>query len=338
MPSGVYERTPEQKQRMIELLKKSRETPEARRNISEAQKKVSGTPEARKANSDRVKKYFESPEARKRHSEIQKKAKSNPEYRKKASEKTKKYFEEHPDAGKKHSDFMKRRLEEHPELNTKHSEAMKQYYDTPGSREKQSAALKKYYTENPDSLIKNGAAIKKYFAIPGSREKHSETQKRIKSSTAWRKKQSDALLKSFYDKQWYGSVTYDTRPQYCVKFRIVKPKVRAFFNHTCVVCNKIESGRSHEVHHVFYDKEACCLKDIDGVYYSNLHSRDHTQKDYCIGLNPNYFILLCSSCHKKTNGKFETRQRWADQFKELIDIKYGGICWKEPNVETFKSQ
>ena len=194
------------------------------------------------------------------------------------------------------------------------------YERTAEARKKQSEAQKKVQG-TPEARKKNSEAHKKYFEDPEARKSLSEVHK-----------------KRWEDKYWYGSVTYNTKPQYCVKFKIVKPKVRAFFNHTCCVCGKVENGKAHHVHHVFYDKKSCCLEDVDGLYYSNLHTRGHREKDYCIGENPNYFVLLCGSCHAKTSRMdFELRSCCADWFKDLIDTKYGGICWKEPELETFKS-
>ena len=59
------------------------------------------------------------------------------------------------------------------------------------------------------------------------------------------------------------------------------------------------------------------------------HILEHPEKDYCIGENPNMFVLLCTTCHSKTNGNFERRARCADHFRDMINNEYGGICWTE---------
>jgi hypothetical protein len=124
---------------------------------------------------------------------------------------------------------------------------------------------------------------------------------------------------------WYGIVEkMNVSHIYCELWKDVNPRVHAFFDHKCVMCGTPENGRSHSGHHVFYVKEACCWQSDDGIYYTNLNASDHIQPDYCIGENPNYFVILCPSCHCKTNGKFENRKKWADYFKKMIDDYYGG--------------
>jgi hypothetical protein len=125
---------------------------------------------------------------------------------------------------------------------------------------------------------------------------------------------------------WYGNVRY-TEPQYCVLWKDVNPRVHSFFNYKCVECGEPENGRSHIGHHVFYVKKACCWYNENGIYYTNLNAKDHKENDYCIGSNPNYFVILCSKCHGKTNGNFANRKKWADHFKELIDTQYNGKCY-----------
>jgi hypothetical protein len=127
---------------------------------------------------------------------------------------------------------------------------------------------------------------------------------------------------------WYGNVNYDTRSvQYCEKWKDVNPRVHAFFNYECCLCGKKENGKSHIGHHVFYVKEACCWYNEDGTYYTNLNAPDHKEHDYCIGDNPNYFVILCPTCHGKTNGYFKNRKKWADHFRELIDKMHSGKCY-----------
>jgi hypothetical protein len=126
---------------------------------------------------------------------------------------------------------------------------------------------------------------------------------------------------------WYGVVTYPDLPRYCELWEDVNPRVHAFFNYECCLCHAPENGRSHSGHHVFYVKNACCWQSEDGLYYTNLNAKDHPENDYYIGENPNYFVILCASCHAKVNGKFENRKKWADYFRKLIDEKYGGVCY-----------
>jgi len=94
---------------------------------------------------------------------------------------------------------------------------------------------------------------------------------------------------------WKGGISYEP---YCPKFnKEFKERVRAFFNHSCVLCGR---DNSKDVHHVDYNKEACC---------------DQT---------PPIFILLCRHCHMKTN---YNREYWQEQFTKLINEKYSGKCY-----------
>lgn len=100
--------------------------------------------------------------------------------------------------------------------------------------------------------------------------------------------------------RWNGGSSFEP---YCVKFnKEFKERVRKFFNYTCVECGMSESenGRNLCVHHVNYDKEACCNKN-----------------------NP-LFVTLCTSCHTKTNNK---RENWEKHFTEIINSTYGGKCY-----------
>lgn len=76
---------------------------------------------------------------------------------------------------------------------------------------------------------------------------------------------------------WCGGRSFEP---YCPKFnRKFKERVREYFNRTCQICGitEIELGYHLCVHHVTYNKETCC--------------DDSTPR----------FIVLCSSCHTKTN-------------------------------------
>ena len=132
---------------------------------------------------------------------------------------------------------------------------------------------------------------------------------------------------------WIGSVQYKD-PQYCVLWKDVNPRVHEFFGYKCVECGALENGRSHIGHHVFYVKKTCCWYNDDGIYYTNLNAKDHKTHDYCIGENPNYFVILCPKCHGMTGGNFDNRKMWADHFKKLIDTQYGGKCYTEKQKST----
>lgn len=110
---------------------------------------------------------------------------------------------------------------------------------------------------------------------------------------------------------WKGGVSFEP---YCFKFNEeFRSRVRAFFNHTCLLCGKPQSENKYKtekkagkvqklnVHHVHYRKDACCSEDA-----------------------PRYFAPLCLECHRKTN---DNREYWEDYFENLIDTKFGGKCY-----------
>lgn len=111
---------------------------------------------------------------------------------------------------------------------------------------------------------------------------------------------------------WKGGLSINP---YCEKFnKEFKNRVRTFFEHRCVVCGKTmeENGnRLLDVHHVDYNKDACC----NG--------------------NNRLFVILCSSCHMKTNFN---REYWKEYFIKLIESDYEGKCYytKEEYKELFK--
>lgn len=109
---------------------------------------------------------------------------------------------------------------------------------------------------------------------------------------------------------WKGGISYEP---YCVKFNNdLRNRVRSFFENQCVFCGKTntENGMNLCVHHVEYNKNACC----DG--------------------KPVHFAALCRRCHNKTN---HDRERWESILHRIIDEIYDGRSyytkdeWKELN-------
>jgi hypothetical protein len=154
-----------------------------------------------------------------------------------------------------------------------------------------------------------------------------EYVKRFKESRTGQKRneiQRSRMQEAQIGGYWIGNVRYGNAPIYCELWKDVNPRVHAFQNHKCFLCGVPENGRSHAGHHVFYVKEACCWHSDNGIYYTNLNARNRQENDYCIGENPNYFVILCKTCHGKTNGGFKNRKKYADLFKQMIDDNYGG--------------
>lgn len=96
---------------------------------------------------------------------------------------------------------------------------------------------------------------------------------------------------------WLGGKSFE---KYCPKFNNgFKRRVRTFFDYRCVECGK-EIKKNAYVHHVSYDKDVCC----------------NNKKPY--------FVILCQSCHSKTNFN---REYWEEHFTQLIETKYNGQCY-----------
>lgn len=94
---------------------------------------------------------------------------------------------------------------------------------------------------------------------------------------------------------WKGGISFEP---YCPKFnKDLKERVRAFFNYECMMCGKPEHLNCYKlsIHHVEYDKSACC----NG--------------------KPVQFAALCHHCHSKTN--FD-RPRWESMLHRIIEEIY----------------
>lgn len=113
---------------------------------------------------------------------------------------------------------------------------------------------------------------------------------------------------------WKGGISFEP---YCPKFtKVFKERVRAYFNYTCFECGKTQAdnGKRLHVHHVNFDKSACC-SDTKPL-----------------------FVPLCDNCHPKTNFN---RDYWEDHFVEkLYSQDPDGKCFftQEEYHEYLKSQ
>lgn len=182
--------------------------------------------------------------------------------------------------------------------------------------------------EMPEDFCKNVSERQRDRIIP------EEQREKISRSLEGRTKSEEHISKVVESNSgegfWYGHHFLKNpprSPRYCELWKDVNPRVHAFFDYKCVECGASEIVHSHIGHHVFYVKEACCWYNEDGLYFTNLMAPDHKDDDYFIGENPNYFVILCSKCHGKTNGNFENRKKWADHFKKIIDEQYNGKCY-----------
>ena len=111
--------------------------------------------------------------------------------------------------------------------------------------------------------------------------------------------------------RWLGGISFEP---YCPKFnKEFRTRVRKFFGGGCAMCGILESnnGCKLSVHHVEYDKTACCHEA------------------------PATFVSLCKRCHSKTN---HDRARWEAMLHRCIDEIWGGRSYytKEEYAEICK--
>lgn len=288
-------------------------TPEMKQKISETTKKALSKPEIKRKHIDALNK----PEVRVLLSENAKKRFENIEYVKKlrASSSTQESIQK--------MTITKRRICNEP----KFKEKMKLIMNSPEVKLKLVAAAQ-LRSKDEKYLAKLRVSSKGNKGALGM--KRTEEHKRIISNTAKNRILTPDMKVRMCESQiggfWYGNVRYYKRIE-CELWKDVNPRVHAWFSNKCVLCEQPGNNSSLIGHHVFYDTKACCLTSKDGKYYSNLNARKHPVKDYYIGENPNYFVILCRSCHGKTNGSFKNRMRYADEFKKMIDEYYGGKCY-----------
>lgn len=127
--------------------------------------------------------------------------------------------------------------------------------------------------------------------------------------------------------------------EYCEKWnKEFRNRIRAFFDFTCVNCGTTQTDKLLHCHHVYYDKKACCDRNANGNYTSNLGIKNSPFIFEIIG-DPNKFITLCDSCHAKSSVK-KRRSEWARYFEYLINHYYEGKSYftKEEYTELEKNE
>lgn len=193
------------------------------------------------------------------------------------------------------------------------------------------AASRKGTKMSVDSNVKKSIALKGHIVSPETRAKISAANKGRVITPEWREKlveshkgkhlSCDAKIKLSVinsgenNAQWKGGISFEP---YCPKFnREFKKRVRAFFEHRCVCCGKHENEcrRKLSVHHIEYNKQACCDNRIA------------------------QFVTLCDMHHSKTNGD---RDRWESMLHRIIDEIYDGKSyytkeeWRNVNETSYE--
>jgi len=220
-------------------------------------------------------------ETRKRMSESAKKrAPISEETRKKRSESL--MGEKHPMFGKHHSEETRKKLSE--SLKGKMCGSKNPMF---GKHPSEEARLKMSLSHKG----KNSGEKNPMFGKPGQ-----NLGKRMSEET--KRKLSAALTGKYRGEkcpQWKGGVSFEP---YCQKFtKEFKERVRAFFWYRCVECGSPQNEMKLAVHHVTYNKSACCDNNVP------------------------LFVALCQSCHMKTG---RNREYWKQHFTDMLVQYYGG--------------
>ena len=296
------------------------------------------TPEQREAYKQRRRQrkkgiYCNKEETSKKQSESQKKFWSSEEVRKKQAESLKKYWlNANLETYEKASEKSKI-IQNMPGARLRNSEAQKKRFEDPNVREKHKLMLKETQSK-PEVRIKNSVAQKKRFEDPEVGRHLSEAaRKYYKDHPERGTKHGETLKKLFLDKQWYGSVTYKEPKKYCVLFNSdFKERCIAYWGNKSVLSSKTraENGKKNRqltVHHVYYQKKACCEwdEDLQGYYAMiNLGTvRNPNIIRHNIKGDPNKFVVLTNSEHATTN---HDKLKWVELFEDLIENQ-GGKCY-----------
>jgi hypothetical protein len=213
-----------------------------------------------------------------------------------------------------------------PEFKEKQSELGKQRWSDPEYKQKM-IDIQKIAHNDPDYLKKRSEISKKMWEDPKYRKLQSDIQYELNNNPERKeyfvKRMKELWLDPEHCKKMSDIRTGEKNPRwnngssyhgYCFKFKKVQPRVRMFFNDTCVECGKTkeEEGRELSVHHVYSNKNVCCDED-----------------------ERKFMVPLCMSCHNKiprysvntTPERLKLIHFYEERYATLIKEKYGGKCY-----------
>jgi hypothetical protein len=186
---------------------------------------------------------------------------------------------------------------------------------------------------NPMSGKAHTGVTKAKMSEAASGEKNHNYGKTHPAATC--QKNSESCKKSFQDRQWYGSVTYPDPDRYCILFNTkFKARCRAYWGYKSILSGKTQAENlilgkpvKLSVHHVYYQKKACCEwdEDLQGYYAMinlGIKSKPNMVRHNIKG-DPNKFVILTNSEHAVTN---TNKLYWIKLFEDLIE-KQGGKCY-----------
>jgi hypothetical protein len=174
-------------------------------------------------------------------------------------------------------------------IKDRNKESRKIYYSNIENRNKKKVYNDRYYKEHCGDMKKSKGKCPQCGVVFDAWSEKSKFCSKACSS----KYRSGSKSPS-----WKGGISFEP---YCPLFnKNLKMRVREFFDNQCVICSRSKEENDNKnlsVHHVEYNKNACC----DG-------KRVH-------------FAALCGKCHSKTN---HDRERWEAMLHRIIDEIYDG--------------
>jgi hypothetical protein len=260
----------------------------------------------------------------------------NPNYGKSPSPETRQKLS-HAGRGKKRSDETRQKLsqskmgENNPNYGKTFSPEEKARFGLRGElnphfgKEQSVETRKKISDSHKGKTLSDETRRKIGISITG--RKHSvETRQRMSDALKGKPKPDGFIKRNSGPNasNWQGGISFG---KYCCKFnRAFKENVRGYFSNTCQLCGHIwvMGERLLDVHHVYYNKGACCEVDPNGEYSYTLSG-----KKLVVSGSPNKFVPLCRSpCHSSTM-PFKERYDWAIYFEKLINEKFGGRSYDD---------
>lgn len=162
---------------------------------------------------------------------------------------------------------------------------------------------------NPFYGKKHSEQQKKKIGDAVRRERNYWFGKKLPEDVRKKMSKNHAEVNGANNPNWKGGSSF---APYCEKFnKDLKERVRNFFDRRCYICGKTEEENTKrlDVHHVNYDKMACCNDTIP------------------------LFVPLCMKCHRKISGD---RKGWEEFFTISLNYLTKGKCFEPKGVNSYE--
>jgi hypothetical protein len=308
---------------------------------------------------DNMRKRSNSPEWIKNHTEAMQKVKNDPTWQQNHKIVLQKMYtdpiiRQHiVDGGKKRSADPKwqqnhkivlQNMHEDPIWQQTNKKRLEKMHADPVWQQKNREGLQNKSLEWQENNIK---ALEKMHSDPIFKQKHQQGLQNFYGNPIlkeqWRLKQKEAVCGGF----WYGSVTYENRTNYCILFnKEFKERCRSFYGYKSSLSGELESvhivnGKPENltVHHVYYQKKACCEwdKDIQGYYVMiNLGSKANPNIiRYDIHGDPNKFVVLT---HRENTLVNFDKLKWIKIFEDIIEANDNKCYYTKEEIKGLNTK